>query len=293
MAFETELANIAHQTDILSTGITPALVKTPRMAKLIRYESLPVGITPAKLLRKAGYVGAEEVSESAVQAIDGADNEYTETSVTLTARMLAATLFITDRAMTFSDMTVQKCLDLVGGALGRDWEEEVLAKIASFSNSVTSASVMTLADAQEAAYLVRSNTNGVSIGQLKSVLSFKQIHQIQKELSQSAAASLSVPSEIVLLSGAHNVDGYVGSKGGVDFYEQAGLPTNGGDTIGCVFDPMLAFGAFASDTPKVAVTYLHGPGDGTRSFGNTVSGLIYVDVEIWNQEGGVKVASDT
>lgn len=292
MANETELGNIVHQTNVISDGITPALVSPIVVAPLLRYEPLPVG-TNVKLFAKDGYITAEQVNESAVQAVDGAEQELTQSSVTATCVKLAATCHLTVEAQQFSTISLGDLARYAGEAIGRDWDDEILALFSSFSGGVTASSTLTFDDILDAQYGVRNGTAGVSWGELHCVLDFKGAKELRKELASSSAAALSLESQIELLRGIGSPRGYIGSRSGINFFETSGLPTSGSDDVALIFDPMLAFGAMASNTPQVRTRWLGGAGDGTRGFCDEVSAWIFCDVVEWNDAAGYMIKSDT
>jgi hypothetical protein len=292
MANETEYGNIITQTNVISDGITPALVNPVVVAPLIRYEPLPVQ-TMVKLFRKDGYLTAETINQSAVQAVDGAEQELTQSSVTATIVKLAATCMLSVEAQAFTSMTLADVARYIGEAIGRDWDDEILALFSGFSGGVTAASTLTWDDVLDAQYTVRSGTNGVSWGTLRAVLDFKGAKELRKEFNASAAASLSLESQLELLRGIGSARGYIGSKSGVEVFETSGLPTATTDDVALVFDPELAFGAMASNAPMVKTRWLGGAGDGTRGFCDEVSGWIFCDVIEWNDAAGCMLKSDT
>jgi hypothetical protein len=293
MANETELANIAHITDVISDGITPALVNPTVVAPLIRYEALPVG-TNVKKFRKDGYLIAEQVNESTVHTVDDAGQELTQSSVTATCVKLCSNCIVSVEAQQFSSITLADIARYIGEAIARDWDDEILALFSGFTgNAVTASSVLTIADCLEAAYKIRAATAGVSTGPLKGVFDFKGIYEIQKELVASSAAHLAIPSEVALLQGMSGLNGYAGSKAGIDFYQTSGLPTSGTDDVALVFDPMLAFGAMVSPQPVVQVNWLGGAGSAQGGYSHEVAGYIFCDVIEWNDQAGATIASDT
>ena len=293
MANETELGNIVHQTNVISDGITAALVNPVVVAPLIRYEALPVG-TNVKLFRKDGSLTAEEVAESTVQTVDAAGQELTQTSVTATCVKLCSNCILSVEAEQFSSITLGDIARYCAEAIGRDWDDEILALFTGFTgNPVVSTSVLTLADCVEAGYKIRAATAGVSVGQLKGAFDFKGIFELQKEGLASGAAHYAVESEIALLKGMTGLNGYAGSKAGIDFYQTSGLPTSGSDDVALVFDPLLAFGGMISPSPIVKLNWLGGAGSAQGGYSTEVAAYIFCDVIEWNDQAGATVSSDT
>ena len=244
MANESELSNFKFPTDVVSDAMTPALVNPVVVAPLLRYEAIPLSAgTKVRNFRKDGSLTSEEINESAVQAVDGAEQEITQSVVAATCVKLAATCFLTVEAQDFGGITLADIARYIGEAIGRDWDDELLGTFSSPSTSVTASSVLTVADVLQAAYNVRANTSGVANGRLIGVFDYKGVYEIQKELTASSAAHLSIPSEVQLLAGVTGVNGYVGSKAGIDFYQTSGLPTSSSDDVAIICEPSLYWGA--------------------------------------------------
>lgn len=291
MSYETELGNVVHPTNIISDAITPALVQRVVFAPLIRYEPMPAN-TAVKLFRKDGSLSASEVSESnTLSAASG--HELTQTSVTATAVKLASMCILTVEGARFGQVTGADIAKYLGEAIGRDWDDEILALNSGFSNQVTCTSVLTVNDVLQAAYYVRSGTAGVSSGRLTSVFDYKGINEIQKELTNSAAAHLSIPTEISLLAGVTGANGRVGEKAGIDFYQTDGSPAGAGSTdVALVFDGNLSHGAMVDPTITYAEKWL-GAGDGTRGFATEYTAYFFCDIIEWNDAAGCGVLSAT
>lgn len=292
MANETELSNISHPTDVISMGVSDALVQGVVVLPHIYMEDLPEN-TNVKLFRKNGYLSGEQVSESAIQVIDGSEQELSMTEVTATAVKHAATCFVSVEAEQFSPVTGDQIASALGGALARDFDDEVKALFDDFSNQVTCTAGATAEKIQEAIYTVRRYTAGVSKAPLKGFLNYKAMFQLIKDISTSGAAAYSNESQISLLSGVTGENGFRGSLPGVDLYEVSGVPTSGGDDVGCIFDPNLAFAGMASTAPYVKENFIGATGDGTRAYGTLYSAWIFADVVEWNDYAGCGFLSDT
>lgn len=292
MANETKFENIAGITDVISDAISPALQNPVVVAPLIKYEPLPVG-TNVKLWRKDGYLVAEEINEVAAQAVDGSEQELTQSTVTATMVKLAATTMLSVEVQQFRGLNLNTMARYIGEAIARDWDDEILALFSSFDNTVTSTTIQTLSDIIQGTYNVRSNTAGVSVGPLVGVFDFKAIMELEIELSSSSAAHLSLPTEIALLQGMSGANGFRGEKGGVWFYQTSGLPTATSDDKALIYDPEICFGGQISERPMVKTRWLGGAGDGTRGFCDEVSGWVFCDVVEWNDAAGCTMSSDT
>lgn len=291
MAYETERANIIQQTNVISDAISPALVQRVVVAPLIYSEDLPA-TTPVKLFRKDGYLTAEEVNESAVLAVDGAEQEVTQSSITATAVKLAAASIVTVEAERFGQLNAAQIARYIGEAIARDWDDEVLALFSGVSGTVTCTSTAVAEKLLDAVYTVRSSTAGVSSGMLTAVLDYKAILELRKDIITSAASVWTQPSLTSLLAGVTATNGYVGDLPGVRLYETNGLPTSGTDDIACVFDGALAFASMASPSVDVRAKWL-GAGDGTRGFATEYTGHFFCDVVEWNDGAACGFLSDT
>lgn len=258
------------------------MVVTP----LVRWEPLPAN-TLVKLLRKAGYLLGEGATESTALAVDAATQEYTETSVTLTATKIISNCVMTIEAQQFGNLTMADMAALCGKGLGMYIDDVLLALFTGPTTKITSSSVCTLVDVLQAAYSVRSNTAGVSSGVLRGIFDYKAIYEIQKELTLSGASHLANPSEISLLAGAFQSNGYVGSKAGVDFFCTSGLPTSGSDDQALVMDSNLYIGAMMSPTPIVRTQYIEG------GVGDQIDCIAFLGAAEWNDYAGCIVSSDT
>ena len=285
MANETEVSNFALTTDVISDAISPALVQAPVVAPHIYYEALPAG-TNVKLWRKAASVTAAEINESAIVT----PQEPSESTVTATVVKLGGTILLTVEAQRVG-ASQGDMVRLLAEAIGRDWDDEIIALFASISNQVTATTTLTINDVLEAAYNVRANTAGVSSGPLVGVFDYKGIHEIQKELTGSTAAHLSNASEISLLQGV-GANGYVGEKSGVYFYQTDGLPTSGSDDNALVYDPAITFGGMISPSVETRINFIGGEGP-TRGFADSINAWIFCDVIEWNDGAGCGILSDS
>ena len=289
MSYETEHANIAHPTNVISDGVTAALVQGVVVAPLLRSEPLPQN-TKIKLFRCDGYLVGEEVSESSSITADG-DNEITQTTVTGTAVKLAAQCKVTVEVERFNpNLTEGEIARYLGQAIAMDWDDEPLGLFSSISNSVTCDAGAVPEKYLDAVYTVRTYTAGVSPASgLIAVCDYKAVNELQKYLIQSGASVWSQERMSTLLAGAPGTRGFRGSLPGMDIYETNGIPTGSGDDYNCVFDPEICFGTMVDETVDVRKQWL----GATGGFATEYSGHIFCDVVIWNNYGGCLVKSDT
>ena len=288
MANETEFGNFALTTDVISAAISPALVSPVVVAPHIFYEALPVG-TNVKLFRKDGSLVAETISETTAHTVDAAGQELTQSTVTATCVKLCSNCEISVEAEQWAGATYADIARYAGEAIARDWDDEILALFASFDNTVTCSSILTIGDCIQAAYNVRANTSGVSSSRLVGIFDFKGMMEIQKEIVASGASNYSLESEISLLQGIRGNNGFSGSKAGIDFYQTSGLPTSGSDDQALVYDPAICFAGMISDSPEVRIDWAGGIG----GYMTEISAYIFCDIIEWNDAAGCEVASDT
>lgn len=288
MTFETELANIGHPTDVISEGISDALVQAVVVTPLVYAEELPAE-TNVKLFRKDGSLVADKQAESAAISFS-ADEELTQTEVTVTATKTAVATKLTVEAQDFSRMTADEIAQKQGQAIARDWDDNALALISSLStNSVTAASICTMEDLLKAAYKVRSGTAGVSRGRLAAVLDYKAVFELQKELVTSGAGSFSNDALLALLMGGElPANGYRGTVANIDVFECNGFPTSGGDNVQAVFDPMLAFCGMYSSSMTTKFIEVGSGGGWTE-----IWTYAYDDVAIYNDAAASQLLSDS
>lgn len=288
MAYETESANFVGPTNVVSDAISPALVSPIVVAPHIYYEPLPTG-TNVKLMRKDGSLTAEEVNESTAHAIDATGQELTQSSVTATCVKLCSNCEVTVEAEQFKNVNWGQIAQYEAEALARDWDDEILALFSSFDNNVTASSVCTMADAIQAAYNVRANTSGVATGRLVGVFDYKAIMELQKEVLQSSASNYAIEQEVSFLRGERPLNGYAGSKAGIDFFETSGLPTSSSDDVALIFSPALCFAGMISDSPQVRIFWQGGIG----GYITEVAAWLFCDIVEWNDAAGCGLKSDT
>lgn len=286
MANETERANIVAPTDVISQGISAALVPNVVVMPLIYTEDLPQG-TNLKKFRKAGSLTAEDIAESATYTFSGS-SEYTETAINATAAKSVVISKATVELQQFSDtMSLEKLTEEQGKALARAVDAKPKALFTGLSQTVTSSTVLTVADVMQAAYLVQSGTSGVSGGQLRGVFDFKGINEVRKELLASGAAVFSQESMTSLLAGIVNLNGFVGSLPGVDLFGTNGLPTDSGDDVGAVFDPNICFAGVVGVVDNRSVW------KGSEGLFDEMTAWIFSAYVEWNDAAGTRVRSDT
>lgn len=287
MANETENANIIGPTDVISDAIAAALVQGIVVVPLIASESVPEN-TAVKLFRQEGSLAATDgVAESSAYSFSSS-SEYTETSVSATAAKTVVASKITVEALRFKNFDVAKTARLQGEALARTLDDNVLALFSGFNNGVTAASIATPDIWLDGVYTVNSSLAGLKGRNLTGVADYKAINELRKHLINSGATAYSHQSMITLLEGKTTPTGYAGSLPGADLYETDGLPTTGGDDIGLVFNPEMAFGAMYDSSVTTNVVWV-----GSSGLWWEVTSYIFNKVVEWVDAAGCKVRSDT
>jgi len=288
MANETELANIGHATDEVSDGITAALVNSVVVLPQIYSENLPSD-SMVKLFRKAGSLAAAIVAESAGAA---ANAEYTETEITATAQKHAVVSRLTVEAQTFSRITNERLIMEQGMGLARDIDDEITSLFGSFATSVDAGVSMDTDSLMDAVFSVY-NSNAGGNRQLIADLDYAQANDIRKALLNSGAAVFAQPQQTTLLAGAPSANGYIGQLPGLDCY-QFTADTGGGNDIGLVFNPDMAFGSMISPGVQTRVRWVgDSDGGGTAGFYDELASWIFFDVVEWNDLAGCQVLSDS
>lgn len=293
MAYETEISNSAKVTNVLSDGISAALVQSVVVVPLIYAEDLPSG-TAVKLFRKDGYLTAETISESA-EYTHSASSELTQSTVTATAAKSGVVSKLTVEAQQFGNIDLAKIAREQGGAIARLLDDDVIALFDNHDNTVTATSILTADDVLQAAYTVRAALAGGIGERLVGVFDYKGIFELQKELMKSAGAALSNPQLITLLTGMPKPNGFAGNLPGVDLYQTNGLPSANSDDYACVFNPATCYAGIYSPSVNTRVTFV-GATDGATSgagFYDEVASWVFSNVVEWNDNAGCTVRSDT
>lgn len=283
MANETEYANIIKNTDIISAGISPALVNMVVATGLIYAEDLPVG-TNKKLARKNGRLTAAVLAEG-IAHTRSANDELTQTSVDCVAQKHVVFNFPTDEALRFTGYSAEAAANEMAAALARDLDDEILALLTGFSQSVTSASITTVDDLMDACYQIEEE-NAERVGApLVALLDKKQAMHIRKEVVKSAASAYTSPNLITLLTGMKQPNGFVGTLPGLEIFTQNTV-TDAGLKVGLVFNPDIAFFSMYETQPDFVAIVKREEG-----FYLELSSKLYAKVVEWNDVAGCQVRS--
>lgn len=287
MAFETEYANIAHPTDVVSAAMGAALVRAQIMLDKIYTEDMPVN-TLTKNARKDGSLVAEGLAESTGYTYSS-NSELTQSVIACTASKTVIFSKLTVE-MLRTGMTVERFYALQGQAIARDLDDDIRALFSGFStNSVTATSILTVDDILTACFKIEALEAGRVGLPLFGVFDPKGVQEIRKEIKNSGAAAFGQAQMTTLLSGLKQPNGYVGSLPGVDLFQSTGLPTSPSDDVALVYNPERAF--FGMYDPSITVPPL--VWKGSEGLYWEVGAYIFSKVVEWYDEAGCKVLSDT
>jgi hypothetical protein len=285
---EIRLANISTPTDVISDEMSRYLVNKIVCLPFVVASALPIG-TPTKLARKDGALGlGVTVNEAADYTHDNTNSIFTQTDVSLTAIKTVISSKISVEAMQFAGVTDQQIIDKQANSIGRTLDNAVKLLADGFTQFVDAGATMTAEALLEAVMLISAGNASTDNQAAVAFLSPKQILQLQKQLVQSGGSAWSNISMLSLLQTLEQPNGYAGSlPGGVDVYRVNGLPTGGGNTIGCVINPELAFYGMYGD--------LRVERDNPNSQGlcTELTTFVFNQVAEWNDAAGVEVQSDT
>lgn len=288
MAFETEQGNFALPTNVISDGIAAALVSAVVALPWVRKEDLPAN-TNVKLARKAGKVESATLSESSNWTYD-ANSEYTEASVTCTATKQAAAIKMTVEAEQFGTLSIGGAAPELGAALARQLDDNILTLFSSFTSNtaVTEAAGMTGTGVLRAAMRVDAALAGTPGRPKILICSHRQAFDLKAEMITSGAANFAQPSQISLLAGMNDGNGYAGMLPGVMVFVTDGLPTSGGDDVALVFNPDRAFFGMYSGAPIVRQNWI-----GSQGFFTEITAHIFSGVVEYHDQAGCRVLSDS
>ena len=284
MSFETELANIIGQTDVVSSAIAKGLVDRIVAVPLIYQEPVPEN-TPVKLWRGEGSLVAEAISESATYTAS-ANSELTQTSVSATAAKNVVLSKITVEAARFRQLTPGKIFQLQGEAIARLLDDNLIALSTGLSKSATATSTLTPQEFWDAMYWIEAgNAAGSSY---RALISAKQANNIRGFLSNSGAVIWSKPGSESIFAGLQQPNGYIGSLGSIDVYQVNGLPTSGGDDVGMLFNPDNAFGGMYDPSISTQSVWV-----GAGGLYTELTSYHFSKVVEWIDRGGCQIKSDS
>lgn len=287
MANETELSNIAHQTDVISDGISAALLQDIVVVPQIRSEDLPSG-TATKLFRKNGSLVAQSLAESSTYSYS-ANSELTQTTVSVTATKIVVVSKFSVEAQTFSGLDIAGIIAEQGPALARLLDDNVLALFSGFTSNTApdTGSALTVEGLMEGAYRVAA-AGARRVGRnLTAIVEHKGAFEIKKQLVQSGASVFAQPEMATLVRGVEQPNGYQGSLPGMDVFSTDGIPVTSSNDDNLVFNPDIAFAAMYG--PVVTMAPIWDP----TLFAWIISSYVFSGVAEWNDAAACRVNADS
>ncbi len=296
MAVTDGLMQIADTVTIgnaISRLMSPALQNAAIGFNLVYSETAPSDTNVIKF-RKSGSLVAEAVTEGAVYVPSDANSDINDTSVTCTATKVAVASPISVEAMRFGAgaADVPRVAEEQGRAIARKFDADWFALFDSITNVATATTTLTTDDLLNAQYTVYNGK--VPPGPLVAVLDYKGVHELRKLVANSGAAQYSNQSQISILNGVPQPNGFVGNFLGIDIYQTSGLSTTGGDDQGLVFDPRYAFCAALGGSIDSRVDWSGvGATNLVAGFSWIVQSWIFYNIAVYNQEAACELRSDT
>lgn len=240
MAYETELANIVHQTDIVSALASKAFVQQDTVFPLIATQSFPDNTNVIKF-PKMGSLTAGTQAESAAYTYAAGD-EITDSAVTITGTKKSQAVKITLENRRFGGpmAAVERYVGECVRAINRLAASELKTLIATATNSVTATDVLTKDDILDARYNVASSVmSATEGGKYVGYFDYKGVNELSKELTSTTASAFSGQVDLGILGNA-SAGTPKGELFDVVFFETSGLATSGGDDVAAIWDPAAA-----------------------------------------------------
>lgn len=291
MAFETELGNLITIGNAVSSAMGAAFVNKAQGLSLVYTEPFAANTNVLKF-QVAGSLTAETVAESTDYTYS-ANSELTDSSVSCTAKKSVLGTKITVEAARFGGGSAR--LDRIaaehGAAHARLFDADLKALFSSISTGVTATTILTKDNLIDARYNVVSGIKGAFSGRLVAMLDYKGVAEIQKELTNISASAFGNMENLGILGLPSTADGYAGNLVGIDIYQTDGLPTSGGDDVGCVWDPLNTFAAGVDGIDGINNT-LKDPA-AINGLSQEILTWTFFKVVEWRDAGGCRVLSDT
>lgn len=292
MAGETTSASVNKIERVYSDSISEDFTKKIVAINLISSEDLPSGTLVKSYKNEVDFVesDADTVTEGGSYSTN---TEMTNGQTNLTAAKSVITSKLTVEALDFNIVSDQKVVDKQSSAIARKADTEILALFASFSNSLTSASVGTLDDLNDAIFYVQEDT--LRYGSvLTAIIGGKFANAIRKQVSNSGAAQFSLENRLSVLGqpGQPLVqpNGYLGSIPGLNIFVTSGFATSGADSVQGVYDSADAIeGIYGNSVNTWAIKV----GAGNPSLVVELTSYFYHACTLRRAGAGCKVLSDT
>jgi hypothetical protein len=241
MAFETELANIINQTDVVSGMAVEAFTTQDTVWPLILTDIFPDTTNVIKF-RKGGKLEAAAGTQSTALAYS-ANHEIVETATTVAGTRKETAVKITLEAERFGGpyAQVERGVQEAMSAFGRLSSAELKTLFSSISGAVTATTVLAKDNILDARYTVVSSVKNKTVSpKLVGYFDYKGMNEIAKELTDTSASAFVGQIDLGVL-GIATGGKPKGELFDVIMFETDGLPTDSGDDVGCVWDPNKAF----------------------------------------------------
>lgn len=289
MAFETEVGNIAKQTDVIAGIASEAFAQTESVFPLIATQQFSPN-TPVMLFPKLGKVEGGTQAESAAYSY-ASDDEITDSTITCTAAMKSQAQKMTIHALEFGGVyaTMERAIREGAKALQRVAASELKTLFSSVANNVTASTTLTVANLLDARYNIESSVLSAGLSdKLVGMFDYKGVNEIRKELAATTATPYVGQVDLGIL-GMANAAAPKGDLYDILIYATNGLPLATADDVGCVWDPSLAFCAAVQN--KAYELYVTNPSASTPWFELFLTA--FWDIKEWNDTAACRVLSDT
>jgi hypothetical protein len=283
MAYETELANMVHQTDVVAGIAAEAFTTVDSIWPLIQSQQFP-DVTNVILFPKLGTIEAAAGTQSTALT-------YAAThEVTGTRKETAVKMTLEQLRFGGPYNTMERAIQQAVGAFSRLAASELKTLFSSISGGVTATTVLEKDNLLDARYTVRSTVKSASrSSKLVGYFDYKGLKELSKELTDTSASAFAQQVNLGVIGDAKS-----GTPKGELFdivlFETDGLPTSGGDDVACIWDPSLCFcaGVDGINGFKYEITR---PTSQTPWF--ELYAYTFWNIKEWHDGAGVKVLSDT
>lgn len=290
MAFETELANMVHQTDVISSISAEAFTTVDSPWALIRTDTFP-DVTNVIQFPKLGKIDAAAGAESTALTYSSA-HELTDDSISVTGTRKETAVKMTLEQLRFGGPynTMERGVQQAVNALSRLAASELKTLFSSVSSSVTATDILTKDNLLDARYTVRSTVKSASrSNKLVGYFDYKGLKELSKELTDTSASAFTGQVSLGIIG-----DATPGTPKGELFdivlFETDGLPTASTDDVACVWDPSLGFCAGVDGINGFQYEITR-PTSQTPWF--ELYAYTFWNIKEWHDGGCVRVLSDT
>lgn len=288
-----DIADTVTAGNAISAMISPAFKQAAVCLNLTHAETCPDNTNVIKF-RKSGSLIAEAVNEGAVYIPSDANSDINDTSVTCTAAKVMVSSPISREAQRFGGgaAAFPRVAAEQGRAIGRKYDADFLALIASITNSATAGTTLDTDTFLTGQYNVYNSLTPP--GPLTALLDFKGVLELQKLVVNAGAAIWTNAYSLPLVGGAPQANNFKGNFLGVDVYQTTGFPTTGGDNRQVIFNPEYAFCAAIGGGVTTEIYYTgNGVASQVPGVSDVVQSYIFYAVQIYNNTAACQLRSDT